>query len=85
MAPRTLDGLTHGTASDGHIRLGNPEFANMDGPTPMFTFGPGQILHPKGLDFVVYNGHVLRTAPSGRFLELTHISVPVPSYASGHG
>jgi hypothetical protein len=71
MAPRTLDGLTHGTASDG--------------PTPMFTFGPGQILHPKGLDFVVYNGHALRTAPSGRFLELTHISVPVPSYASGHG
>ena len=85
MAPRTLDGLAHGMASDDCIRLGNPEFTNIDGPTPTFAFSPGQILHLGGLDSVVYGGHALGTTPSGRIPEFTHVGGPALSFASGHG
>jgi hypothetical protein len=40
MTPYTIGELTHGTAPSGRIRHGNPEFANVDGPAPMFGFGP---------------------------------------------
>ena len=85
MAPRTLDGLTHGMASDDRIRLGNPEFANVDGPTPTFAFSPIQILHIGSLETVVYGGHALGTTLGGRIPEFTHVGGPAPSFASGHG
>ena len=66
MAPRTFDRLIHGTASGGRICLGNPEFANIDGPAPMFALGPGQVLLLGVLDSVVYGEHARGTAPSGR-------------------
>ena len=44
MAPRTFDGLAHGTVSSGLIRLVKPEFANVDGPVPTFAFGPGHVV-----------------------------------------
>ena len=73
MATRIIGGLTHGTAPSGRIRHGNPEFANVDGPTPKFAFGPGQVLHSGDLDSVAYGKHALRTAPCGRIPEFTRI------------
>ena len=52
MAPRTLDGLAHGMASDDHIRLGNPEFTNIDGLAPVNSLLLGQALRSKDLDFI---------------------------------
>jgi hypothetical protein len=63
MAPRTFDGLAHETTSGGRICHGIPEFANVDGLAPTFAFSPGQVLHPRVLDSVVYGRHSLRMAP----------------------
>jgi hypothetical protein len=40
MALCTYGGLTHGTASDGRIRLGNSEFVSVNGPMPTYAFSP---------------------------------------------
>jgi hypothetical protein len=44
------DKLTHGMALNGHILLGNHEFAYINGLTPAANFYPGQALHPRSRD-----------------------------------
>lgn len=78
MTPRTFDELAHGTASNGCIHLRNPEFANVDGPAPMFAFGSGLVLHLSVLDSVVYGGQALRMAPTGCILEFTYTGGQYP-------
>jgi hypothetical protein len=85
MAPRTLIRLAHGMASDGRIRLGEPEFTNVDGLAPMFAFAPGQDLHTRVLDSMVYVGHTLKMAPNGHILEFTYIEEPTPSFTFDYG
>ena len=80
MSPRTIDGLAHGTALDGYITHGNPEFANVDRPTPTFAFGPGQAFYSGVLDSEAYSGQALGTASRGRILEFTYIEGQPPSH-----
>jgi hypothetical protein len=78
MAHHTCDGLTHGTAAGGRIYLWNPEFTNVDGPTPTFAFGPGQVLHSRDMDSMANGGHAFGTAPCGRILQFTCIGRQYP-------
>jgi hypothetical protein len=39
---------------------------------------PGQVLHPKVLDSVIYGGHTLRTAPGGYDKDKTMIDLLFP-------
>ena len=85
MAPCTVGGFTRGMAHGGHIRHGNPESIGVEGPTHVFVFSHGQVLHPRDLDPVAYDEHTLGTALSGYIPEFTYIGGPVPSLITGHG
>jgi hypothetical protein len=83
MAPCTNDGLTHETASDGCIRLGNLKFTNINRLTSTFTSNPGQVLYPRDLNPTVHGGITLGTAPGGHILEFAHAGGPVPTFTFG--
>jgi hypothetical protein len=52
MAPCIYVGLAIGAAPGGHIRFGSLEFTDVDGPPPVDSLLPDQVLHFEDLDFV---------------------------------
>ena len=73
MAPRTIGGFALGTAHGGHIHHGNPKSISVEGLAPTSVFGHSQVLRPRDLDPMAYEGHTLGTALSSYILEFTYI------------
>jgi hypothetical protein len=77
------DELVQEVASIGHILLGNHAVNHTKGPAPA-AFNRGPDLHSRGLDYVIHDGHTLRTPLGGCIPEFTYMGGLAPSLTTGY-